>query len=505
MKKIIYTFLLIIITISSFWISKASTYNKNLTYEQFLNLYLTTVTQNQDIPESYKDINIKYTNVKSGTYLHKLIQKWIYLNIFPNVKLQLPLSSKITEKQASLLIQKSLRIKVPYQEQKMLNIESFKEMMINMQYSIDNNGLPIKKSGWDNDKINTEMLNDVYQRLKTDYLYSDKLSWWKLEYESIKWIMDSLWDEHSNFLIPTKANELNDELEWEYEWIWAYVEKTKDGKIIITSPIKWWPAEKAWILAWDQIIKVGSKSINSGHDINTVVSWIKWKKNTTVKMTILRWDKPITFTIKRQKVEIKSIKSEVLTWNICYIDIDMFTFKISNEFNTIMSQLSSKSCSKYVFDLRNNPWWSLDEVSNMLWHIVPNGKDITIIKWNNREESYKSVNNNADTITDKNIIILVNWLSASASEIFAGVTKEYSSNSILVWEKTFGKWSVQTMIQYTDGSILKYTIAKRYTGKNLKNIDWIWFEPDFKIIDNKETILDEQLEFALDYDFSKMY
>lgn len=504
MKKIITAFILISIWISSIWFSKASNINSwEMNYQQFVTYYLTTITQNQDIQDSYKYIDIKYTNVKSGTYLHKLIQKWVYLNVFPNVKIPLPLNKKITQKQAFLLIKNSLNITVPYQENKGIDISTFKQMMWYIQSTLKNQNMQIEKPNWE-EKINTEILNDVYQRLKTDYLYSDKLSWSKLEYESVKWMVNSLWDNYSNFYAPSQANDLNESLEWEYEWIWAYVEKTKDGKIIITSPIKWWPAEKAWILAWDQIIKVGNKTVNSWSEINTVVSRIKWKKNTTVKITILRGNKEIVFSIKRQKVEIKNIEADALENWVCYIDINLFDFKASNEFNSAINDVSNwNSCKKYIFDLRDNPWGSLDEVADMLQYFVPKWETILSIKWNERSENYKSAGE-AKSLGNK-IAILINWLSASASEIFAGVVKEYVPGSILVGEKTFWKWTVQSMIQYMDGSILKYTIAKRYTGKEQKNIEWIWFQPDFKILDNKTTTEDEQLEFALDYDFSNIH
>lgn len=504
MRKLITTFILISIWISSIWISKASNIESwEITYGQFITYYLTTITQNQEIQDSYRYIDIKYTNVKSGTYLHKLIQKWVYLNVFPNVKLQLPLNKKITQKQASLLIKNSLNISIPYEENKWIDISIFKQMMGYIQSALKNQDMQIDKPNWE-EKINTEILNDVYQRLKTDYLYSDKLSWSKLEYESVKWMVNSLWDNYSNFYAPSQANDLNESLEWEYEWIWAYVEKTKDGKIIISSPIKWWPAEKAWILAWDQIIKVGSKLVNSWSNINTVVSRIKWKNNTTVKITILRWSKEIIFSIKREKVEIKNIEAKILESWVCYIDINLFDFKANNDFSSAIENISKDSpCEKYIFDLRDNPWGSLDEVANMLQYFVPKWETILSIKWNERSENYKSAWQ--EKSLGGKISVLINWLSASASEIFAGVIKEYVPSSILIWEKTFWKWTVQSMIQYMNGSILKYTIAKRYTGKEQKNIDWIWFQPNFKILDNKTTPEDEQLEFALDYNFTNIH
>lgn len=503
MKKLITIFAMIVISISSIWFSKATNFTtEDITYEQFITYYLTTITLNQDIQDSYKYIDVKYTNVKAGTYLHKLIQKWIYLNIFPNVKLQLPLNKPITQKQANLLIKSSLNLSITYEENKWISIETFKRMMWEIQSLLETQDMEIDNPDTE-DKVDTEILDDVYQRLKTDYIYSDKLSWTKLEYESIKWMVNSLWDKYSNFYAPTQATDLNESLEWEYEGIWAYVE-SHSWKIIITAPIKWWPAEKAWILPWDQIIKVGGKTVSSGADISTVVSRIKWKKDTMVKITILRWNKEKIFNIKRQKVEIKNIESEVLEGWVCYIDINLFDFKASTEFTSAINDLSkNNSCKKYIFDLRDNPGWSLDEVSDMLDYFVPKWEIILSIKWNERSEDYKSAGK-TKSLWNK-IAILINWKSASASEIFAGVVKEYIASTILVWEKTFGKWSVQSMIQYLDGSILKYTIAKRYTGKEQKNIDWTWFQPDFNILDKNTTIADEQLEFALDYDFTNIH
>jgi carboxyl-terminal processing protease len=96
---------------------------------------------------------------------------------------------------------------------------------------------------------------------------------------------------------------------------------------------------------------------------------------------------------------------------------------------------------------------------------------------------------------------MMNGGSASASEIFAGVIKDYVPNSILLWTKTFWKWSVQNLIEYVDWSMLKYTIAKWYTGKSNKNIDLEWINPDIKMEDDLNTKRDEVLEVAKIYKF----
>lgn len=97
---------------------------------------------------------------------------------------------------------------------------------------------------------------------------------------------------------------------------------------------------------------------------------------------------------------------------------------------------------------------------------------------------------------EKNIIILINKWSASASEIFAWTIKDYIPSTVLIWEQTFGKWSAQSIKNYTDWSILKYTQSKRYTWKTQRNIDKQWISPDIKMTDNSETEIDEIIEFA---------
>jgi carboxyl-terminal processing protease len=110
-------------------------------------------------------------------------------------------------------------------------------------------------------------------------------------------------------------------------------------------------------------------------------------------------------------------------------------------------------------------------------------------------------NNLTKKLTNQDVVVLINGWSASASEIFAGVIKDYVPNSLLLWTQTFGKWSVQNLIEYIDWSMLKYTVAKWYTGKSEKNIDWIGFAPDLKLEDDLKTERDEVLEVAKIYKF----
>jgi carboxyl-terminal processing protease len=139
-------------------------------------------------------------------------------------------------------------------------------------------------------------------------------------------------------------------------------------------------------------------------------------------------------------------------------------------------------------------------VTNILDYFVPWWEAIATIKYKNMEQDIVA-RNNTKKLLDKNMIVLINKGSASASEIFAGVVKDYVKNTILLWTKTFGKGSVQSLVEYTDGSMLKYTVAKRFTGWSKKNINLEWISPDLKLEDDPKTARDEILEVAKVYKF----
>jgi carboxyl-terminal processing protease len=217
---------------------------------------------------------------------------------------------------------------------------------------------------------------------------------------------------------------------------------------------------------------------------------IKWPKWTAVKLKVRRWDKEIDFTVTREKIIVENIESKILNNNYCYMAIHMFSFWIDRDFDLNIWKL--KDCTKYVFDVRNNPGWWLKEVSDMLWYFVPTWETTVSIKDRYGTEDLKAINKPFKI--NKNVIVLINWWSASASEIFAWTIKDYIPGTLLIWEKTFGKWSVQNIIDYVDGSMLKYTQAKRYTWKSKRNIDKEGIDSDIKIKDNPDTTNDEILD-----------
>jgi carboxyl-terminal processing protease len=314
-------------------------------------------------------------------------------------------------------------------------------------------------------------------------------------YWTVQGLVNSLKDEYTVFFPPTEAKDFNDELTAEYEWIWAYIEMIKPGELIIVSPISWSPAEKIGLKAGDRIIEINGNKIGESTDVQTVTSRIKWPEGSQVTIKILRDKKEFAFKVKRERITIKNVELKQLSWNICDVSIRMFGLWTANEFASIITQSQDKKCKKYIFDLRNNPWWSLDDVASILSYFVPDNKPVVIIK-STTENTIIHASPNTIKITDKPIMILINKGSASASEIFAGTIKEYGKKVTLLGEKSFWKWSVQQLVEYSDWSILKYTIAKRYTGKLQKNIDKNWIDPDIKITDNPETKADEILEYA---------
>ncbi|MFA5748111.1 MAG: S41 family peptidase [Candidatus Absconditabacterales bacterium] len=495
MKKII-----ILICFSIFGFGFFASAQQYLNFGQFLDSYFNVILKNQIIPNSYKYIQLKYTNIPQSGTLYKSLQKAVYLDLFPNGIITLPLEKNITQDQVVNIIKLGLNMDFPYQKGALVDDQRLNNILTQIK-SYDNNSSSNIEIQINSDN-EISIVSDIYQRLKSDYIDVDKLNKNDLIYGAANGMVKATKDEYSTFFPPTDAKQFNEEIQGEYEGIGAYLDMKIPGEAIIVSPIDGSPAKKAGLLAGDKIIKVDNHLITGNDTIEKITSWIKGKSGTSVSITIKRGTKELNFTVLREKIIIKNIETQIFSGKICYMAINMFGFGVADEFQNAMDNFFSPTkCKEYIFDVRNNPGGSLEEVANMLNYFVPTGNPSVIVKSKSQNENILAKNIKGKKITDKNIIIMINKGSASASEIFAGTIKDYGKNVVLMGDKSFGKGSVQSLIEYNDGSMLKYTIARRYTGKSQKSIDKIGISPDIQISDNEKTTDDEQLNFAVKYEF----
>lgn len=359
--KIIKTLLAIWFLVFSISLSKAEYF---LNFWEFLTIYFNTIWS--QVPKSYQYINLDFKNIEPTSNIYSALQKWVYMDLFPNKKIDLKLNRKVNQKQVASLIKNNFWVNLYYQSW-LATTQRLKEVI----YLLDNYNI-------ENLTTQDEIMLDVYDTLTNDFLFQEKVDEKNMVYWAIKWMVNSLEDPYTEFLDPSEASDLNDELNWDFEGIWAYIKKNKKWETIIASPIKWSPAEKVWLQAWDIITKIDNKQIDKEESITNIVKMIKWPSWSKVKIQIKRWDNEINFSIIREKITIQNIEGKKLDNNTCYIWIHMFVRWIDQDFSKLLSE--TKWCTKYIFDLRNNPWWWLYEVSNMLWHFIPNWEKSSVIK-----------------------------------------------------------------------------------------------------------------------------
>jgi len=379
-----------------------------------------------------------------------------------------------------------------YEEIKKENLNSFiSSININNKDYLNNN---------QNNKdyfldLNLYKFKEIYSIVKNNYYDSDTISNIKIEEWIIRGFIESLWDKHSEYMSSSETKEFNATLNWDFEWIWARVDKTPIW-VKIETLIKGSPALKSWLLKDDIIIEADWFNL-ADLSLYDAVSKIKWKAWTKVLLKILRvWeDWILEIKLTREKIKIPSVEVKEFKWfeDIWYIALNQFWVFSSKEFLIELNKFKDKKW--IIIDLRDNGWWLLSSAVEILSSFVENGEVLVITKYKNIEnEVYKSSNN---WIYNWKIVILINWNSASASEITAWALKDYSK-AILIWEKTYWKWSVQNAINLFDGSSLKLTIAKWFTPKDV-NIDTAWIMPDITIQNTKkdyENKYDRQLEEA---------
>ncbi len=342
--------------------------------------------------------------------------------------------------------------------------------------------------------LNLEDFWKTYNLIRANYIDIDETEKVKLEQWAIKWLVDSLWDIHSEYLDPVETDNFNKVLTWDFEWIGAVVD-TVDLWIVVERVLKWSPALESWVRNWDIILEANNEKLLD-FTLYEAVDKIKWPAGTTVLLKILRsWERDfLEIEVTRQKIVIPSVESEVIEGaNNFYIALNVFWETSSEEFLQALEE--SKSYDGLIIDLRDNGGGYLESAVEILSEFIESWETIVSTRYRDAQSNldYKSRNNG--NVYDKKIVILINGNSASASEIVAWALHDYNK-AILIWEQSYGKWSVQQPFTLDDGALLKLTIAKWLTPK-WKDINKDGLEPDI-IVEFQDEDYDEKYDRQLE-------
>lgn len=356
----------------------------------------------------------------------------------------------------------------------------------------------IKKIETRDEQIDYNLFLDVLEVIKNKYV-KQPISEKDLFYGALKGFVSGLKDQYSVFLEPELASKFKTELAGTFEGIGAEI-GTKKGRIVIIAPLEGTPAEKAGLQAGDEIYTInGEDTLGMSND--EAVSKIRGKKGTQIKLLIWRkdWERPKEFIITRDIIKIKTVRWETKENNIVYLKISYFNDKTVNEFDQAIREIFSKveKPKGLILDLRNNPGGYLFAAVEIAGNWL--GEEIVVYERLKSGEEEEHRAGRKIKFQNFQTIVLVNKGSASGSEILAGALQDYEKAKIL-GEKTFGKGSVQELIEFKDGSLVKITIAHWLTPKK-REIEEKGIEPDIKIETTDEDYegrKDPQLDKAIE-------
>ncbi|EEO3635345.1 S41 family peptidase [Listeria monocytogenes] len=311
-------------------------------------------------------------------------------------------------------------------------------------------------------------LYDVYDEITSKY-YKDTKSTTMID-GAINGMVNSLDDPYSTFMSKKESSEFNDTISASFEGIGAEIQE-KDGAIVIVSPIKNSPAEKAGLRPQDIITQVDGKSVK-GDTATEATQKIRGEKGTKVTLTIQRSneDKPFDVTITRDEIPIETVYKEMGSDKIAHVTISTFSETTYDELEKALKSLEKDGMKGLVLDLRGNPGGLLDQAVSISSLFVPDGK--IVVQEQDKDGDKSAIKADSSSHGDYKVKVpttmLIDGGSASASEILAAAAKE-SGGIKLVGTKSFGKGTVQTATTLSDDSTLKLTIAKWLTP----NSEWI--------------------------------
>ncbi len=359
----------------------------------------------------------------------------------------------------------------------------------NFKYSFSSNELYKK----------IDLFGEVLEKIKEDYV--EEVDQTEMIDSAINGVLQSL-DPYSAYMSPELFQEMQTDTRGEFGGLGIEI-GMEAGVVKVIAPIDDTPASKAGIKAGDYIVKIGDEQVQ-GKSLMEAVKLMRGPVDTSIKLTVRRKNvkKPIEFEIFRKIIEVKSVSSELLgkDKNLAYIRLKSFNENSDGQFLKIIKKFEKKSNLKgYIFDLRNNPGGLLTQAINITDFFLEDG-EIVSTKGRRASETRKFFAKRGDEIKGKPIIILINNGSASASEIFAGALKDHK-RAIILGENSYGKGSVQSVVQLRNGGGMRLTISKYYLPSG-SSISEVGVTPDILVEETGENFKinsenDNQLNYAL--------
>lgn len=322
----------------------------------------------------------------------------------------------------------------------------------------------------------------------------------KLNEGALKGMVEALGDRYSTYFTADEYDRFVEHFEG-FTGIGVTVEiSQKTGLVTVVAPIKGSPGEKAGLRAGDAIIAVDGKD-TTNMDLNAVVALIKGPKGTRVKLTVQREgvSKPLEFTITRDVITLPILDYRMLDQaaGIGYIQFYEFNKGAASQLREAIAQLRAEGMKGLILDLRQNPGGLLTEAVDVASLFLPPKEPVVHVVERGKEK--RTFRTSGERAWDGPLLLLVDGGSASAAEILAGAVKDLKVGALL-GTTTFGKGSVQTFWELSDGSGIKLTTAKYLTAGE-KAINGVGIEPDI-VVENPNKVLpgdpgDPQLEAAV--------
>ncbi|MDB3995922.1 S41 family peptidase [Candidatus Pelagibacter sp.] len=342
-----------------------------------------------------------------------------------------------------------------------------------------------------------DLFGEVLEKINKQYV--DEIDQSEGMDSAINGLLQSL-DPYSSYMSPEIFQEMQTETSGEFGGLGIEV-SMEAGVVKVITPIDDTPASKAGIKAGDYIVKIDNVQVQ-GKSLSEAVDLMRGLVGTEIELTVRRRGekKALTFKITREIIEIQSVKSDLLENDIGYIRLTSFNDNSSDQIKEKIKKLKeNENLKAFILDLRNNPGGLLTQAIKISDFFLDNG-EIVSTKSRKKSENRKWFARKGDITDGKTLVVLINYGSASASEIVAGALKDHK-RAILIGENSYGKGSVQSIIPLKNKGAIRLTVAKYYLPSG-KSISEVGVRPDIEVNEEGDdfrikTDTDNQLNYAI--------